>query len=85
MTDRVHAAQAITEVESVVAFRAIDDVFRHAVLHKQWQDFHAEQQEYFDKLPQHEQDEFMRVLHHLERCNELGVGDVKFMQVKGHG
>jgi hypothetical protein len=54
-------------------------------MHKQWEDFSAEQQEYFNSLPQHEQDEFMRVLHRFERCNELDVGDVKFMQVKGHG
>jgi hypothetical protein len=36
-------------------------------------------------LPKAEQDEFMRVLHGLERCNELDVGDVKRMSVKGHG
>jgi hypothetical protein len=60
-------------------------VFFTAMMHKQWEDFSAEQQEYFNSLPQHEQDEFMRVLHRFERCNELDVGDVKFMQVKGHG
>jgi len=30
MADRIHAAQAITQVESVSAIRAIDDVFFHA-------------------------------------------------------
>jgi hypothetical protein len=85
IADRVHAAQAIAQVESVSAIRAIDTVFFTAMMHKQWEDFSAEQQEYFNSLPQHEQDEFMRVLHRFERCNELDVGDVKFMQVKGHG
>ena len=51
MADRVHAAQAITQVESVSAIRAIDDVFFAAMMHKQWEDFSAEQQEYFNALP----------------------------------
>ena len=85
IADRVHAAQAITQVESVSAIRAIDDVFFAAIMHKQWEDFSAEQQEYFNTLPEHEQEEFMRVIHRLERCNELDVTDVKFMSIKGHG
>jgi hypothetical protein len=84
IADRVHAAQAITQVESVSAIRAIDDVFFAAMMHKQWEDFSAEQHAYFNSLPQAEQDEFMRVLHRLERCNELDVGDLKLMSVKGH-
>ena len=85
IADRVHAAQAITQVEFVSAIRAIDDVFFAAIMHKQWEDFSAEQQEYFNTLPEHEQEEFMRVIHRLERCNELDVTDVKFMSIKGHG
>jgi hypothetical protein len=85
IADRVHAAHAITQVESMSAIRAIDDVFFAAVMHKQWEDFSAEQHAYFNTLPEYEQEEFMRVLHRLERCNELNVSDVKFMSVKGHG
>jgi hypothetical protein len=86
VTDRIHAAHAITQVESVSAIRAIDDVFFAAMMHKQWEDFSAEQHAYFNTLPEHEQeqDEFMRVLHRLERCHELDVGDLKLMSVKGH-
>ena len=90
VTDRIHAAQAITQVESrmksVSAIRAIDDVFFAAMMHKQWEDFSAEQQhvKYFNTLPEYEQEEFMRVIHRLERCNELDVGDLKLMSVKGH-
>ena len=43
IADRVHAAQAITQVESVSAIRAIDDVFFAAMMHRQWEDFSAEQ------------------------------------------
>ena len=85
IADRVHAAQAITQVESVSAIRAIDDVFFAAMMHRQWEDFSAEQHAYFNTLHEYEQEEFMRVLHRLERCNELNVSDVKFMSVKGHG
>ena len=84
IADRVHAAQAITQVESVSAIRAIDDVFFAAMMHRQWEDFSAEQHAYFNTLPEYEQEEFMRVLHRLERCNELDVGDLKLMSVKGH-
>ena len=75
----------LLQVKSVSAIRAIDDVFFAAIMHKQWEDFSAEQQEYFNTLPEHEQEEFMRVIHRLERCNELDVTDVKFMSIKGHG
>jgi hypothetical protein len=51
----------------------------------EWVAFSIEQQRYFNSLPKAEQDEFMRLLHGLERCNELDVGDVKRMSVKGHG
>ena len=84
MADRVHAAQAITQVRSVCAIRAIDDVFFAAMMHKQWEDFSAEQHAYFNTLPEHEQREFMSVVQGLERCNELDVGDLKLMSVKGH-
>ena len=84
IADRVHAAQAITQVESVSAIRAIDDVFFAAMMHKQWQDFCTEQESYFSTWPEHEQREFMSVVHGLERCNELDVGDLKLMSVKGH-
>ena len=85
LADRIHAARAIAEVESVSAFRAIDDVFFAAMMHKQWEDFSAEQHAYFNALPEHEQREFMSVVDGLMRSNELGVGDLKFMSVKGHG
>ena len=67
------------------AFRAIDAAFFAAMMHKQWEDFSAEQREYFNALPEQEQQEFMSVVQGIERCNELGVGDLKFMSVKGHG
>ena len=51
----------------------------------EWVAFSIEQQRHFNSLPQHEQDEFTRVIHRLERCNELDVGDLKLMSVKGHG
>jgi hypothetical protein len=85
VTDRIHAAQAITQVEAMSAIRAIDAVFFAAMMHKQWEDFSAEQRAYFNTWPEHEQQEFMSVVQGLERCNELDVGDLKHIQVKGHG
>ena len=35
-------------------------------------------------VKEHEQREFMSVVQGLERCNELDVGDLKLMSVKGH-
>ena len=55
-----------------------------AMMHRQWEDFSAEQHAYFNTLHEYEQEEFMRVLHRLERCNELDVGDLKLLSVKGH-
>ena len=84
MADRVHAAHAITQVEAMSAIGAIDAVFFAAMMHKQWEDFCAEQQAHFNTWPEHEQREFMSVVQRLERCNELCVGDLKLMSVKGH-
>ena len=53
------------------AIRAIDDVFFAAMMHKQWEDFNAEQHAYFSAWPEHEQREFMSVLQGLERCKSL--------------
>ena len=36
VTDRIHAAHAITQVEAMSAIRAIDAVFFAAMVHKQW-------------------------------------------------
>ena len=84
IVDRVHAAHAIAEIESITAIAAINSVFFTAMMHKQWQDFCTEQQSYFSTWPEHEQQEFMSVVQGLERCNELDVGNLKLMSVKGH-
>ncbi len=89
--DRVTAAAAPMEIEphgppkpvltiNIQCFS--DDEVQAASCWSEWVAFSIEQQRYFNSLPQHERDEFMRVLHRLERCNELDVGDLKRMSVK---
>ena len=57
----------------------------HQEMMRQWEAFDAEQQAYFNSLPQAEQDEIMRVLNRLLRCNELDIGELKATsEVKGH-
>ena len=51
----------------------------------EWMAFQREQMAYYKTLPKHEQKEIRDAIHRLERCNQLNVGDVKFMSVKGHG
>ena len=54
------------------------------MMHRQWEDFSADMQDYFNAMLLQEQRHFISVVQGLERCNELDVGDLKLMSVKGH-
>jgi hypothetical protein len=92
---RVQAAIALLAVEGpdgppkpslTIQIQCISDDDMHtASWWSQWVAFCLEQQAYFHTLPPAEQDEIRRAVQRLERCNELDVGDVKFMSIKGHG
>ena len=92
IVDRVKAAAALLDIEPhgppkpslTIKIECISDDDMHtASWWSQWVAFSLEQQAYFHSLPQAEKDEITRALHRLERCNELDVGDLKLMSVKG--
>lgn len=94
IADRVRAATALLAIEPycppqptvLIRITGIsDDDMQAASWWPEWVAFSLEQQRYFNSLPKHEQDDFMRVIHRLERCNELDVGELNVRsEVKGH-
>jgi hypothetical protein len=91
-SDRLQAAQALLGVEPNPRFNPPSLLYQIGGLlppdeyqmMKDWTAFQAEQMSYFRSLPKAEKDEFLQAYKRLTKCNELDVGDVKFMQVKGH-
>jgi hypothetical protein len=93
LADRLHAADALLDVEppprlsppSVLYL--IPDLPSPEELQamREWMAFQAEQIAYFRTLPRAEQDEVINAVKRIERCNELDIDDLRFMQVQGHG
>lgn len=90
--DRIRAAAALAEIERLGLARPTLVIqipnFPDAEELRMWVEYEAfsrEQRAYFKTLPKAEQDEIMRVLRRLERCNSLGIGPLDITsEVKGH-
>jgi hypothetical protein len=92
LADRLHASFALLGFEPHPRFRKPALVIQIADFPPpeelqawlEWEAFSREQMTYFRSLPKAEKDELLQAFNRLIRCNELDVGDVKFMHAKGH-
>jgi hypothetical protein len=93
LADRLQASSALLGVEPSPRFTSptvlyqIPDLPSPEELQavREWMAFQAEQMAYFRTLPRAEQDELINAVKRIERCNALGVSDLRLMQIKGHG